>query len=270
MIQLRAISGCRWRLRAACAGIALALAIGVSLSSAAAAGAARECSRAAFRVILDVGHTRQSPGAISARGEYEYDFNLKLAQRIEARLVEAGFAKTALLVTAGKKRDSLIQRVLRANATSADLLISIHHDSVPEQFKETWDMDGQPQRYSDRFRGHSIFVSYDNGASRKSLRFARLLGHALGEAGLQYTPHYKEPFMGRFRRALVDKIAGVYRYDELIVLRATRMPAVLLEAGSIVNRDEEVTMATPERRALIAGAVLEAVQRFCAGQAPPS
>ena len=37
--------------------------------------------------------------------------------------------------------------------------------------------------------------------------------------------------MGSRRRDLVDPEAGVYRYDKLIVLRETTMPAVLLEAG---------------------------------------
>jgi N-acetylmuramoyl-L-alanine amidase len=42
------------------------------------------------------------------------------------------------------------------------------------------------------------------------------------------------------------------------------MPAVLLEAGSIVNRDEELVMQTPERQALISAAATEAVEKFCA------
>ena len=41
------------------------------------------------------------------------------------------------------------------------------------------------------------------------------------------------------------------------------MPAVLLEAGSIVNRDEELELDKPERRALIADAVADAVESFC-------
>jgi len=37
--------------------------------------------------------------------------------------------------------------------------------------------------------------------------------------------------MGRYRHPLLNKEAGVYGYDQLVVLRSTRMPAVLLEAG---------------------------------------
>jgi len=40
------------------------------------------------------------------------------------------------------------------------------------------------------------------------------------------------------------------------------MPAVLLEAGSIVNRDEELLLATPEYQSLISAAVTDAVEIF--------
>ena len=72
--------------------------------------------------------------------------------------------------------------------------------------------------------------------------------------------------MGRWRRALLDADAGVYRYDTLFVLKNTQMPAALLEAGSIVNRDEELTMASPERQQLISAAVVDAVDSFCVAQ----
>ena len=90
------------------------------------------CDRAAFRVAVDVGHTAQSPGAMSARGVGEYDFNLRLARRIEQDLVHAGFGRTVLLVTDGPTRKGLAERVARANALSPDLFLSIHHDLVPE------------------------------------------------------------------------------------------------------------------------------------------
>jgi hypothetical protein len=47
------------------------------------------------------------------------------------------------------------------------------------------------------------------------------------------------------------------------------MPALLLEAGSIVNRQEELELATPERRTLTSEAVAAAVEDFCAARAHP-
>jgi hypothetical protein len=66
----------------------------------------------------------------------------------------------------------------------------------------------------------------------------------------------------------VDVKAGVYRYDQLIVLRTTQMPAVLLEAGSIINREEELLMSSPEHQSLMSAAVIDAVESFCAARRP--
>ncbi|MDF3062956.1 MAG: N-acetylmuramoyl-L-alanine amidase [Microvirga sp.] len=253
---------------AACAAILL----GASASQSAPAQNGRaapkkaqesSCDRANFRVIVDVGHSAEVPGATSARGVPEYDYNLGLATQIERSLQRAGFGKAHLLVTPGPARRGLFGRVAKANSIAGDLFISVHHDSVPERFIDVWEYGGKRQRYSDRFRGHSIFISYENPAVQPSFQFAQLLGTELKATGLQYTPHYSYPIMQERRRDLLDEKVGVYRFDHLIVLKETRMPAVLLEAGSIVHRQEEQEMATPERRATIAGAVVKAVERFC-------
>jgi N-acetylmuramoyl-L-alanine amidase len=247
---------------------------GAALTHAETAGApaAKEkpsaCKRGEFRLALDVGHTAKQPGATSARGAKEYDFNLRLAKVIERKLIDAGFTKTALLITDGTMYKALAARVAKANRMPADLFLSIHHDSVPDQFLEKWEYEGEERVYSDRFKGHSLFISDDNPERANSLQFAKFLGKELKDRGLQYTPHYVEKFMGSRQRILVDADTGVYRYDQLIVLRTTRMPAVLLEAGSIINRDEELEVATPERQALIANATVAAVDAYCAAHSP--
>ena len=226
------------------------------------------CDRAAFRVAVDVGHTAQSPGAMSARGVGEYDFNLRLARRIEQDLVRAGFGRTVLLVTDGPTRKGLAERVARANALSPDLFLSIHHDSVPDSFLQRWQYEGEEHYFSDRFKGHSIFISNDNADVGGSFLFGQLMGEQLKARDLQYTAHYIERFMGHRQRLLVDARTGVYRYDQLIVLKNTQMPAVLLEAGSIINRDEELLMSSPERQSAISAAVTDAVESFCAVRKP--
>lgn len=222
------------------------------------------CSPATFRVLLDVGHTAKVPGAKSARGNHEYDFNLNLAQVIERDLLAAGFAQTVLMITTTPPRRGLFERAVRATTLKADLFLAIHHDSVPDSFLEKWEFDGEQHTYCDRFSGHSIFISNGNGARNASLDFARMLGLEMKARGLQYTPHYTQAFMGHRRRVLVDAEAGVYRYDQLVVLKSTRMPAVLLEAGSIINRAEEFALMTPARQQTISAAVTEAVKAFCA------
>ena len=226
------------------------------------------CKRDAFPAVVDVGHSVEAPGAKSARGIYEFVFNLTLAKRIEQLLIAAGFGRTVLLITDGPAQKSLHQRVARANGLSADLFLSIHHDSVPDRFLEKWQFEDEERSFSDRFKGHSIFISKDGRDPKSSLLFAQLLGRQLKAHDLQYTPHYTERFMGSRQRQLVDAEAGVYRYDKLIVLKNTHMPAVLLEGGSIINRDEELQAGSPERQSLISTAVTDAVEAFCAARRP--
>jgi len=188
---------------------------------------------------------------------------LRLAQRIEQKLKADGFAETRLLVTEGKARPSLVKRVTAANDLHADLFLSIHHDSVPDKLLEDWEFEGKKSHFSDRFSGYSVFVSRNNPDFKTSLAFAELVGKEMKAQGLQYAQQYTQAIMGRYQHPLLNKETGVYSYDELVVLKSTRMPAVLLEAGSIINRDEELKMDSPERRDIISSAVATAVKEFC-------
>jgi N-acetylmuramoyl-L-alanine amidase len=225
------------------------------------------CRPAEFRVVLDVGHTPQVPGAISAHGIPEYVFNMRLAADIKDALVKAGFAKTVLLLTDTAPPLGLFERAASANRLDADLFIAIHHDSVPDYLLQTWEYAGHQEHFNDSFPGYAIFISDENADRAGSMAFGHLLGEALQAQGLAYTPHYTLPLMRHRRRQLIDAEAGVYRYDALVVLQKTRMPAVLLEAGSIINRTEDLAMATPERRSHISAAMVTAVSEFCAGRA---
>ena len=225
--------------------------------------AATTCDPQKFRIVLDVGHTAESEGAISARNVAEFVFNLRLARRIEEKLKAEGFAQTRLLVTEGKARRSLVTRVAAANDLPADLFLSIHHDAVPDSFLESWEFEDKKSHFSDRFSGYSVFVSGNNPEFKTSLAFAKLLAKEMKAQGLEYARQYSQAIMGRNQHPLLNKETGVYSYDKLIVLKKTRMPAVLLEAGSISNRDEELKMASPERRDVISSGVTMAVKEFC-------
>src|SRR5437868_3960486 len=134
----------------AVAALALLASLAMAASSPAAPAddapsqpAAGKCDRAKFRIILDVGHTKESYGAMSARNIPEFEFNLNLGRRIEERLKADGFAEAFLMVTEGKSRPSLMTRVARANKRGADLFLSIHHDSVPDIYNESWEFEGK-------------------------------------------------------------------------------------------------------------------------------
>jgi N-acetylmuramoyl-L-alanine amidase len=234
-----------------------------ALNPSASKQVATICDPTKFRIVLDVGHTADSEGAISARNVAEFVFNLRLARRVEEKLKAEGFPETTLLLTEGKARRSLVKRVAAANNLHANLFLSIHHDSVPDKLLENWEFEGKKSHFSDRFSGYSVFVSRNNPDFKTSLAFAELVGKEMKAQGLEYAHQYTQAIMGRYQHPLLNKETGVYSYDELVVLKTTRMPAVLLEAGSIINRNEELKMDSPERRDIISSAVATAVKEFC-------
>ena len=89
-----------------------------------------------------------------------------------------------------------------------------------------------------------------------SLAFAELLAKEMKAQGLNYARQYSQPIMGRYQHPLLNKETGVYSYDQLIVLRQTRMAAVLLESGpSIINRDGKNSRWPPTNTATSSAAV---------------
>jgi N-acetylmuramoyl-L-alanine amidase len=218
--------------------------------------------RAKFLIVLDVGHTPKEPGATSARGVSEYYFNLELAKRIESELKTAGFSAVRILKIEKPGPAGLKQRPELANRWKADLFLSIHHDAVQSSYLVPWQFDGKTLKYSDEFSGYSLFSSQKNGSFDESNRFAAALADQLRAAGRDFTKHHSFDIAGE-RRAFIDETRGIYRYDELAVLRLTKMPAVLFEAGVIVNRQDEELVASAAYRDMVAKAVGAAVDAFC-------
>ena len=223
------------------------------------------CDTDKFPIAVDIGHTALSPGAVSAHGRGEFEFNLALGRQVATALRSAGFP-TETIVIEGQGKSQLKKRVARANALNPRLLISIHHDSVQQRYLKTWEHNGRLLKQADRFSGFSLFISRANVKFEDSSIFATLIADQLIAAGLHFTTHHAENIAGE-RKPLLDPERGIYEYKNLRVLKDTYMPAVLLEAGVIVNRDEELALATPERQIAISDAIALAALQMCGGGA---
>ncbi|MCL4822467.1 MAG: N-acetylmuramoyl-L-alanine amidase [Vicinamibacteria bacterium] len=176
-------------------------------------------------------------GATSASGIPEFHFNLAMARQLRDALLETGEVDARVLDETGAPRAPRA-RAEAAEALGATVLLSIHHDSVQPQFLETTAGDGRALSFSDRFEGYSLFVSRAPAAHPAGHELAHHLGQALRAAGFVPTLHHAEDIEGE-RKPLLDSHLGVYAYDSLGVLRATAIPAVLVECGVIVHRQEE-------------------------------
>lgn len=201
--------------------------------------------RPAPLVAVDIGHTVQAPGAISARGRTEREFNLELALRVVDALRARGLR--ARLVNADGMIESLEARP--ASAPDADFFLSIHHDSVSERELEAWIWQGREQTFSDRWQGHSMFVSRRNLDTDRSLLCGSAIGARLQRMGFAPTDKNAR------RREYADPIHAVHYFDNLIVLYRAQQPALLFEAGVIKHRDEELSLRDPQRQTRMADAI---------------
>jgi N-acetylmuramoyl-L-alanine amidase len=217
----------------------------------------------AFVVAIDVGHGRQDPGAVSAVGIPEFEYNRQLASELMEGLRRAGFVRSFLINGDGARSgsDGLVERARQASAGRADLFVSIHHDSVQERYLQHWMVDGQRRLYADAFEGYSIFYSEGGGQARQSLQFARMLADELQKEGRRPSAHHAEDIPGE-RRALVDPARGIYEAGFRVIKDAS-MPAVLFEAGIILNRRQERLLAAENYRAGFVKAITAAVAEFC-------
>ncbi len=224
------------------------------------------CERASFAVAIDVGHDRTRPGAISARGVPEFEFNLALARAVLAELVAGGFGRSFLIGEDGAPVE-LRARAADAGRAGASVLVSIHHDSVQPRYLQSWTFGGRALESTSHARGFSLFVSTENRFFAASEELASRIGSELRATGKRPSLHHAEPIEGEGRQVL-DAANGVYRFDRLILLRSATMPAVLLEAGVIKNRDEELVLATQTFRAEVARAIRRAIEETCKTGAP--
>jgi N-acetylmuramoyl-L-alanine amidase len=209
---------------------------------------------AGLRVALDVGHHRLKPGAMSARGKPELSFNLATARVISGVLGKAG--AEVILVNGDGTVTSLSERPALAEEKGADVFLSIHHDSVNDKYLRKWTHEGVERDHADHFRGYSVFASSKNAAAETSRALALRVGAALHGAGLRPTLHHAEPIQGE-NRPLLDERTGVYEFTDLVVLKSAKIPAILLECGVIIHRDEELIVQRPDYQQVIAHAVVK-------------
>ena len=202
-------------------------------------------------IAIDVGHYLEKPGVISARGVTEFEYNLNLAREIDVALKHAGHR--TLLIGDDGLSDVLSRRAPRASGM--DLFISVHHDSVQPRFLSVWEHESETLNYSDKFAGFSLFVSRLNGHTDASLRCASAIGAALKGAGFTPSRYHADPVLGE-NRPFADEANGVHYFDNLAVLKSASIPALLFEAGVIVNRDEELRMRDPSVRNRIVEAIV--------------
>ena len=211
-------------------------------------------------IVLDSGHNPKQPGAIGYRGISEIVYNDNLTDLLADALKSAGFT---VLLTRGPSQETVLEeRAHMANTVHADLFLAIHHDSAQPHYLEKITHNSLTAYRSKKpIAGYSIFVSKLNPQFAESYRFAELLGRDLLALGRPPTLHHAEKIKGENRELLNAKL-GIYRFDNLIVLKKTVVPAVLLEVGVIVDPQDERYVSNKDNQKAMVQVIVAAVREY--------
>ncbi len=214
-------------------------------------------------IVIDPGHGGEDPGAIGPAGLMEKDITLKIARLLYHRLMD----EEGLDVILTRDADvtlSLKQRVEYAQEHGADLLISIHLNTIPNDpmtIVETYyfgpPSDPQSLQVAQTENRHSEYAVGDFseliaqiGNTLKQQESRKLASHI--QRSVYRTLH-------RSNRQLID--AGI-KTAPFVVLLGAEIPSVLAEVTCISNTDEEARLAKPAYRDKIAAALEKGILSY--------
>lgn len=222
-------------------------------------------------VMLDPGHGGKDPGAIGVSGTYEKQVALATAFELKRQL-EAGGRYRVELTRARDVFVPLDDRVAKAQVRSAALFVSMHADAL-----------------SDRsVRGASVYTLANNASDAQTAalavrensadRFigptwrdtppevARILASLVRQETRVGSGRLARSLVGSFDRDL-PLLQNPERHAGFVVLKAADIPSVLVEMGFMSNPADEAELRRPRHRAVVAEAMMRAVDAYFAAAA---
>lgn len=227
---------------------------------------ARNQNQGPIIVVIDPGHGGIDGGATGANKTVEKDITLNFAKKLRARFADDEAFK--ILLT--REEDTFMglrDRLAFAREKKADLLISVHADSLKQKF----------------IRGATVYTLSAQGSDELSIVLARKQNRADLIAGLELptvesdvsdifidmTRQETKVFSKQFADIVVKKmrnkiklINNPHRSADFFVLKAPEVPSILLELGYLSNKEDESLMTSPKWQGLAVKKTADAIREF--------
>lgn len=222
-------------------------------------------------VVIDAGHGGKDVGAISVDGGYEKDVTLGIAREVARILRDNGRVRVKLT------RDSDIfiplgGRVRIARDARADLFISIHADSAPNESARGASVytlsavasDAIAERLAARENKADIIGGVNLGVEAPEVGeiMIDLLRRATGNVSVQFA----DSLQAALEEQDVNFRGEFHHFAAFAVLKAPDVPSVLLETGYVSNRDDAQRLFSSEGRRKVARGVARAIERHLTGK----
>ena len=217
-------------------------------------------------IVIDAGHGGVDPGAVGTHGTLEKDVTLAAAVRLKYWLTKTGRYEVRLT----RSRDHFIklrQRVTFAREAKADLLISLHADSIKNK----------------RLMGSAVYTLSETASDKEAEALARrenrsdlIVGVDLKDESddiatilIDLAQRETMNMAATFATILIPELRRIgktlpkgHRFAGFAVLKAADVPSVLIEMGFLSNRAEERLLKTSKFHDKLASAIVKAVDSY--------
>lgn len=219
-------------------------------------------------VMLDPGHGGKDPGAIGYSGTYEKHVSEAAAAELERQLLATGRYRVAL-TRASDRFIPLEGRVEMAQAHKASLFISMHADALHDSAvrgasvytlagaasDSQTAMIAQSENSADLFGGPHVHAT--------SPEVQQILASLVSEETRRGSTRIANQVVSSFQ-SRISLLSHPHRHAAFVVLKAADIPSVLVEMGFMSNRSDEAALRQAGHRAMVAGAMRDAVDRYFA------
>ena len=214
-------------------------------------------------IVLDPGHGGKDPGAIGRTGIAEKDIVLKIALKLRD-LISKHLGSHVLMTRHQDMYVDLEDRAKFANATEADLFISIHVNSHPQRSTKGLEVyhfgEASDQRALEVAARENGTPIKDTGIGWQYL-VADLLTTKKVEESLELAWTTKQAMVAHLD-SHYDVVDHGVKTGPFYVLRYTAMPSILAEIAFISNPTEERLMQGDAFLTRMAEGIFEGIKAF--------
>lgn len=214
-------------------------------------------------VVLDPGHGGGNRGCLgSDHVTHEKSVTLDLAERTSRQIADSTPGVRVVLTRVGDVDVPLSERVAIANASNADLFISIHANASPGRDQagyETFVLDASAA--SDDVSRHA---RRGRDASESSRQDANLMLRELAlRTNLRRAGRVAQEIQRAMANQFPDRLDRGVRQGSFDVLRGLDMPGILTEVGFLDHEVEGEWLRTPSSLDQVARCISDGVASFC-------
>lgn len=190
-------------------------------------------------VVIDPGHGGKQDGAVGVCGVKEKDVVLTISQKAQALINQTGTIR-AKLTRATDFDIPLADRPLIANDSGAMLFVSVHANSSPSPRSHGIETFFLSRKASDRYA--LALAARENGEHHEKAvgsqdPLSQILGQLHHQKNHQSSQQFALQLQGTLSKSLKARNRGVLQAP-FMVLKATKMPAILVEVGFLTHEKE--------------------------------